>query len=193
VSGRNRPSRITQAIRAHDEAAIADPFKENLTRQETFNQLLLSLRVHAGDMTDAQRVGIANDVAMKGGQLRSYELRAEAATCAWEWMLEHRFHQDQPKQRGDKIVSQLGAAFGEHGTVAMRHVAIDLADFILDVYDALGGANAINDLGLIPYDWDFVPAVLLLLDWGVTPPHRPKVEEAVRLLRAGKKPLTGGG
>lgn len=79
----------------------------------------------------------------------SFELRAEAVACLWENMIEER--DDMP------ILSE---RFYREGTAAMRHWAIDKADTVLDLYDALSGDERDE---LMPYDWEFVPRVMRLL------------------------------
>jgi len=181
VSGRNRPDRLAQARRLHDDQTPVNPAwvgaeRRMLRHQVSFEALLKGLRVHAPDLTDSQRVGIATDVAYKGGQLRTFDIRAEAVACIWECLLEWK--ETEP--------NILAALWEEKGTVEMRHKAISLAEFVLDVWDGLGGDAAIDDLDLIPYDWQFVPAVLRLVDWteGGKP---PTVEAAVKALRERKR------
>jgi hypothetical protein len=46
----------------------------------------------------------------------------------------------------------------------MRHVAISLADTLLDVYEFIP-ADQQQELDLLPYDWCFVPMFLDAIDW----------------------------
>lgn len=78
-------------------------------------------------------------------------LAVEAALCLWEAMLETR---DDDKE--------LQAAFDALGTFHMRHTAIALAPVVLGVWDALSETER---EAFVPYDWEFVPAVLGLVNW----------------------------
>lgn len=77
-------------------------------------------------------------------------LQMEAALCAWEWMCENRDH------------AILKNYFAELGSAAMRHCSMQAGDIARRVYAHMeelgyGFADA--------YDWEFVPSVLLRLDW----------------------------
>ena len=77
-------------------------------------------------------------------------LQMEAALCAWEWMCENRDH------------AMLKKYFDDMGSAAMRHCSMQAGDIALRVHDHMssrgyGYADA--------YDWEFVPGVLLRLDW----------------------------
>jgi len=61
------------------------------------------------------------------------------------------------------------------GTHTMRHHAIALAPFVLDVYDALTENVRLAPLA---YDYDVVPAILATLEWDGTACHRPIVADA---------------
>ncbi|MBC2806605.1 hypothetical protein C3Y94_025985 [Rhizobium ruizarguesonis] len=77
-------------------------------------------------------------------------LEMEAALCSWEWMLENVKH---PVFKG--IWEGLGYA-------AMRACATQAGTIVLAVYDHM------TDLDyefVTSYDWEFVPAVLELIDW----------------------------
>ncbi len=80
-------------------------------------------------------------------------LRAEAALCIWEAMLD---------TRDDN--TPLDLRWEQWGTVEMRHCAIALAPVFLRVYDMIG-QERLEALDLIPYDWEFVPAVLKHVEW----------------------------
>lgn len=99
---------------------------------------------------------------------RTFDLLAEAALCAWEGMLDLR-----------DILPPLKATWGTAGTVEMRHKAIALAPVICDVYDALG-TEWIEKHELLSYDWDFVPALLKLIDWD----NLPTAEQLVQAMKA---------
>ncbi|KQR67854.1 hypothetical protein ASG03_10060 [Rhizobium sp. Leaf341] len=77
----------------------------------------------------------------------------EAVACLWEAMMEADRHD---------VASSIHRAFRDWGTVHMRHAAIDLADFVLRVYESMSEEEKFS---LGPYDWEFVPAVLRQVDW----------------------------
>jgi hypothetical protein len=76
-------------------------------------------------------------------------LRMEAALCAWEAMLEMR-----------DALPVLDASWRREGTVALRHEAIAHAPLILRLWDGLTSGE---QQSLIPYDWEFVPAVVRMI------------------------------
>lgn len=98
----------------------------------------------------------------------SFDLLAEAACCAWEAMLEQR-----------ERIPTLDALWERRGTVHMRHQAIELAPRICEAYDTLGPDWAERH-ALIPYDWEFVPAIIAAIEWGDYLPDAPTI---TRLLR----------
>lgn len=104
---------------------------------------------------------------------KRFDLRAEAACCVWEWMLE---------RQGES--AEIAAHFTINGTIETRRLAISLAGLCLDTYDELGGENAICALDLIPYDWEFIPAVCKALDWSSWPVWRPPAVSVAETLRA---------
>lgn len=100
------------------------------------------------------------------------DLILEAALCIWEAMLEAR--RVSPVERearkadpaeGAEWQAQLDQLWERVGTVQMRRYAADLAPEFLHVYDGLGGSDTLEELNLIPYDWEFIPAVLAHVEW----------------------------
>lgn len=100
---------------------------------------------------------------------RTFDLLAEAACCAWEAMLEMRDDLPALDRRWKAI-----------GTVELRHKAIALAPVICDVYDALG-REWMEEHDLLLYDWEFVPALVKLIDWNQVDIPRP--EELTAMLK----------
>jgi hypothetical protein len=77
-------------------------------------------------------------------------LQMEAALCAWEWMCENRDH------------AMLKKYFEDMGSAAMRHCSMQAGDIARRVYAHMQGQGyGYADA----YDWEFVPGVLLRLDW----------------------------
>lgn len=100
-----------------------------------------------------QEEGFGVGFETKHGQ----ELLMEAAVCLWEAILESKDKSpEEPPNWEDRMIE----VWEEVGTAHMRQFAIGLAPAILHVYDGIGGANALPELNLIPYDWMFVPSVL---------------------------------
>ena len=77
-------------------------------------------------------------------------LQMEAALCAWEWMCENR----------DGAL--LKEFFEGLGSSAMRHCSMQAGDIALQVHDHM---TAQGYEFADAYDWEFVPSVLLKLDW----------------------------
>ena len=75
-------------------------------------------------------------------------LQAEAALCLWEAMMEMRDEPEAPEGMDQR--------WTDIGTVDMRHIAIDLAPFVCEVYDAMPKEAK----ECVPYDWEVVPAIL---------------------------------
>jgi hypothetical protein len=102
-------------------------------------------------------------------------LQVEAALCIWECWL-------------DSVVAPLrkpAPAFQRywksHGTAAMRHLSIELADYCLSVYDHISCEVKYGH----PYDWEVIPAILGTLDWEIGPHIRlPAPEAAARATAA---------
>lgn len=96
-------------------------------------------------------------------------LRIEAALCIWEAMLEaHEHAEPKPGIVGHTVSdwhTSLYDAWMDRGTVEMRHAAIGLADAALETFDLIGGTDGAEALGLIPYDWEFIPAFLRHVEW----------------------------
>lgn len=96
----------------------------------------------------------------------SPELIAEAAMCIWEAMLDQKPPLNERHTREGKHTwqSQMGILWDNYGTVEMRHYAYRLALSALEVFEKLGFETA-EEMGLIPYDWEFIPAVVSHADW----------------------------
>ena len=100
---------------------------------------------------------------------RTYDLLAEAACCVWEAMLEQR-----------EEIPALKALWEAKGTVEMRHKAINLAPAICEAYDVLG-ADWLERHDLIPYDWEFVPAIVKVIEWSTYLPDAPTIIRTLRV------------
>jgi hypothetical protein len=85
-------------------------------------------------------------------------LHMEAVACLWEAMLEER------------QFSTLHKAFADLGTVTMRHHAIYLSDMMLKVWDCMSEDEREE---CIPYDWEFAPRFLEVIQWGSNGPEYP--------------------
>lgn len=92
----------------------------------------------------------------------SETLRMEAALCIWEAMLEAR---EESKLVAPTWQTELEHAFRGRGSVEMRHVAIALSDDALRTFELIGSHEGAEELDLIPYDWEFIPAFVALVDW----------------------------
>lgn len=90
----------------------------------------------------------------------STELIAEAAMCIWEAMLDARY----PGEQHPDLMEPMDRLWFDHGTVEMRHYAYRLALSALEVFELLGREYC-EEHDLIPYDWEFIPAVVRLADW----------------------------
>lgn len=90
-------------------------------------------------------------------------LQAEAAMCLWEAMLE-----------GRDSLRVLDEVWQDVGTVQMRHFAIELSPYVCQVWDTLSEDERES---CIPYDWEFVPALLKHIEWEN---HRPVLPETPR-------------
>ncbi|MBD9511935.1 hypothetical protein IB265_34870 [Ensifer sp. ENS10] len=99
-------------------------------------------------------------------------LQVEAALCLWEAMLEANtrgWSRDPENERRDTTLGPLpdrAASFYQTwrnvGAVAMRHMAIHLAEHLCDTWDAMTQAEQEE---CIPYDWEFAPAFLGVIEW----------------------------
>ncbi|MDX0893661.1 hypothetical protein GOE07_22475 [Sinorhizobium medicae] len=99
-------------------------------------------------------------------------LHVEAALCLWEAMCEANqrgWERDPENERRKKRLKPLtgnAAAFYETwrnvGAIAMRHMAIYLADDMLKTWDSMTEAEQEE---LFPYDWEFAPAFLAIIQW----------------------------
>lgn len=95
----------------------------------------------------------------------SETLRMEAALCIWEAMLDARFP-GEPAEGEDLLwANVMDETWAARGSVQMRHTAIDLADKALEVFDLIGRHEGAEALDLTPYDWEFIPAFVALVDW----------------------------
>ncbi|MDX0270885.1 hypothetical protein GOC13_24365 [Sinorhizobium meliloti] len=99
-------------------------------------------------------------------------LHMEAVACLWEAFTDANqrgWKRDPENERRDAKLEPLtdnAAALYEAwrnvGTVEMRHTAINLADFMLKTWDAL---TEDEQEELVPYDWEFAPAFLAVIEW----------------------------
>lgn len=103
---------------------------------------------------------------------RNATLQAEAVLCLWEAMLDARLESTLPA---------MVDAWEATGTHTMRHHAITLAPFVLDVYDALPPSVRLAPLA---YDYDVVPAILATLQWDGAEVQRPSVADAAAAVAA---------
>lgn len=100
------------------------------------------------------------------------DLHMEAALCLWEAMLDINMRGWERDPENDHRNTSLEPLIANHaslyrtwvnvGTVEMRHMAVHLADFLLQTWDAL---TEDEQQDLIPYDWEFVPAFLAQIEW----------------------------
>lgn len=78
-------------------------------------------------------------------------VQVEAALCAWEWMLENQ-----------NLNTDCTAMWEDYGASAMRHCSMQAGDIAERTFKHMEAQGyAFND----SYDWTFVPAVLMLVDW----------------------------
>lgn len=97
-------------------------------------------------------------------------LQMEAALCAWEWMTENREHE------------KIAPHFAGLGYAGMRQVSIQAGDIACRTYDLMR-EKGYEYAG--SYDWEFIPAVLLRLDWSKLTadnqfndePYEPNIED----------------
>lgn len=96
-------------------------------------------------------------------------VQVEAALCIWEWMLESR-------QWEMKDAAAIGAApwqpalvqlWENVGTSQMRDLAARVAPAVEALYGELCAEVGEDELRQVycAYDWEFIPAVCMLLDW----------------------------
>lgn len=83
------------------------------------------------------------------------ELIAEASMAIWEYMIENR---DNPQHLDMKLLWET------HGTVEMRHFAYRLSLSALKTFYTLG-LDWLEEHKLLPYDWEFMPAVVRAADF----------------------------
>lgn len=77
-------------------------------------------------------------------------IQVEAALCAWEWMLDNTKHEI------------FGNMFEDLGYSAMRMVSVQAGNIAAQVHDHM---QAQGYEFTSAYDWEFVPDVLVRLDW----------------------------
>ncbi|PDT45335.1 hypothetical protein CO661_24025 [Sinorhizobium fredii] len=112
-------------------------------------------------------------------------LHMEAVACLWEAFVDANqrgWKRDPENERRDAKLepltdnaASLYEAWRNVGTVEMRHMAIHLADFMLKTWDAL---TEDEQEELVPYDWEFAPAFLAVIEWdsqgSATHPSEPR-------------------
>jgi hypothetical protein len=86
-------------------------------------------------------------------------LHMEAATCLWEAMLENR---NRPASQLWGSMEGMRVFWDNFGTAAVRQTAIDLADDVLKVWNSMSQDEQDS---CVPYDWEFVPAFLALVEF----------------------------
>ncbi|WP_085025257.1 hypothetical protein [Ensifer aridi] len=99
-------------------------------------------------------------------------LHMEAVACLWEAFVDANMRgwsrdPDNPSRDRDAEpltgnAAGLYAAWLRVGTVEMRHAAINLADLMLKTWDAMTEDEREE---CIPYDWEFAPAFLAVIEW----------------------------
>jgi hypothetical protein len=109
------------------------------------------------------------DSAQKVGPTYS-ALEAEAALCIWEDMLDRR----------DTFYKE---AFTPNGSVTMRHLSLELAPFVLRVYDRI----ADEVCGMWSYDWEVIPAILNTITFAASHTLPDETEAAAKALASLKK------
>lgn len=99
--------------------------------------------------------------------MRTYNnLQVEAALCVWEAMLEMRASN-----------AAMNATWEMHGTVTMRHHAMDIGVWVEAAYeDIRDESDATDHWGGCSYDWEIVPAILSFIEWGEHGPRLPAAE-----------------
>lgn len=116
---------------------------------------------------------------MKKEQSRQFSLSLDA--CAiWEAMLEAQSDK-RPENQPEWQIS-LRAAWSAQGTVTMRGLAVELAQPIDRIWNAL---SEDEQESLIPFDWEFVPWVISLVDF-----HTHSIDET-EALKAAKEKANG--
>lgn len=96
----------------------------------------------------------------------------EAVACLWEAMVDANqrgWKRDPSNERRDAKLepltgnaADLYTAWQNVGTVEMRHMAIHLSDFMLKTWDVMTEDEREE---CIPYDWEFAPAFLAVIEW----------------------------
>lgn len=110
---------------------------------------------------------------MKKESAKNFSLALDA--CAiWEAMLEAQ--SDKKPENQPEWQIQLRAAWSAQGTVTMRGLAVELAQPIDRIWNAL---SEDEQESLIPFDWEFVPWVISLVDF-----HTHSIDEASAIIAA---------
>lgn len=103
-------------------------------------------------------------------------LQVEAALCVWEAMLETR----QSRAVMDFLWDGVG-------TSQMRHHAISIGVWAEQVFVRAKADHGANVFDAIAYDWEFIPAALLLVTFNATNRegvHMPDIKQAADKLAA---------
>ena len=105
-------------------------------------------------------------------------LEGEAALCIWEDMLSVYTGDG----RSDFASPMPGRAnlilhWTDVGTMEMRHHALSMAASALRVFEMVKNFGEPEDLGLIPYDWAFIPWFVNLTSWDDLGWHLPTDDE----------------
>lgn len=79
----------------------------------------------------------------------------EAALCAWEWVIDHAGAAEPRFPVVQELLDGIGFS-------AVRHCSMQAGCIALQVYEHME-ARGYEFTGA--YDWEFVPAVLAILDW----------------------------
>ncbi|MBN9548517.1 MAG: hypothetical protein J0H31_06435 [Alphaproteobacteria bacterium] len=125
---------------------------------------------------------ITNDLLERGGRvyrqsmsvnipLAYTHLEMEAALCVWEWLNEITV---VPKRRAE--ADPVWLKYRELvGSVELRHYSIDVAKYVLPVYDLL--PEWFRAIG--SYDWEIIPAIVGEITPGEAFPDAKKARDAV--------------
>ncbi|MGY3589380.1 hypothetical protein ACVIF9_008057 [Bradyrhizobium sp. USDA 4350] len=105
----------------------------------------------------------------------SFELRSEAACCLWEALVEWQCQ---------GVSNEWTQHRARVGTMQARHDCIALADTCHRAWDALSEDERI---ALMPYDWEFCPALLLAIEKPGEVPKGAAFAAVLARLRAAAK------
>lgn len=118
---------------------------------------------------------------------KEFILRCDAALSIWEQMLMENEH---GADSGATPMMGLNPCWEAYGTAVMRKTAIDLSQWVEDVWSALQKEQPAGVDWDICFDWDFVPRILKYVAWvpresgsGDVEVTRPPVDEAVRMYK----------